>query len=284
MILDFHAHLVGSTADARQTRFNLWNRVLKHMMGVDSVAAFREKIVTDLNSGPVGKAVLCAIENTPLAAGNQEVLAFCRSHPGFLYGVNLNPLSPTIEEETREAVRAGAVLVKLLPSFQKVDPADERCGPFWELMRAYNLPVLVHTGPEHTLAGGPGRFNDPARLETAAQMGVTLVCAHCGCQMMLQERHDLGSWIRLVRRYPNVYGDASGFCGCVRHFWLRRILRDPALASRLVFGTDYPSYPHFFRKNAVNIFAAWVSFFRQAGLSDDFFKRGEHLIRQEEKQ
>lgn len=281
MLIDLHAHLVAQDIRPARMRFNLWNRILQRLLGVSSASEFRTKIVSDFADSPVEKVVLCAIENSSLAAGNAEVKAFCQTHAGFLYGANLNPFSSTLEADVATAVRDGAVLVKLMPSFQRVDPADSRCDAYWQLMRAHQLPVLVHTGPEHTLAGGPARFNDPARLRRAAEMGVTLICAHCGCPMMLHERSGFAAWAELVRAFPNVYGDVSGFCGCVRHWWLRRILRNPQLAARLVFGTDFPSFPHVFRRNETNIFQAWLTFFRSAGCDTAFFTRGAELLKKE---
>lgn len=282
MTVDLHTHLVSSRA-GEGARFNYCNKVVQWRLGVRSVDAFRAKFVADLAEGPADKAVVCAIENSPLVAGNAETLAFCRAHPGFLYGVNLNPLSPTLADDVAQAVRDGAVLVKLHPSFQRIDPADDACQPFWHLMARHHLPVLVHTGHEHALRGGSNRLNDPARLARAAALGVTLVCAHCGCHMMLQERNGIRAWMDLVRTYPNVWGDASAFCGCVRHYWLKRTLADPLLRSRLVFGTDYPAFPYVFKRTSRNVFREWSNFFTAYGCDDAFFSRGAGLVNLEER-
>ena len=57
-----------------------------------------------------------------------------------------------------------------------------------------------------------------------------------------------------------------------------RIVRDPLLRSRILFGTDYPAFVHVFRPNRGNTFAAWMELFRSYGLGDDFFARGAKLI------
>jgi len=282
LIVDFHAHLVAGGVRAGQDGFNLWNRILCRMMRMRDAEEFRRKIVADLAEGPVERCVLCAIENSRLAAGNREVREFCRVHPGFLYGVNLNPLSPTIATEVDEAMRDGAVLVKLMPSFQNFDPADRRCDAFWDLMRVHRLPVLVHTGHEHTLAGGPQRYNAPARLERAAAAGVTLICAHCGCHMLLTERNRVREWAELVRRHANVFGDVSGCVGWVRHYWLRRMLADETLSKRLVFGTDLPSFPGLFQRRNANWFRNWLDFFNDIGCPEGMFHRGAQILNLED--
>ena len=151
-MIDLHTHLVASSADSARAKLNVWNRVLIRIARFGSASDCRERFVRELREGPVEKAVVCAIEGSPLAAGNREVLAFCRATPGFLYGANLNPLSPTIEEEMDVAVSDGAVLLKLMPSFQGIDPASPQCDRYWAAAAARNLPVIVHTGPEHMLA------------------------------------------------------------------------------------------------------------------------------------
>ena len=258
-------------------RFNLWNAILWRKLGVSTYAEFVEKLKCDIEDSSVGKAVLCAVEGSDLAAGNEEVLKICRQDSRFLYGVNLNPLSDSMKEELEVAIGQGAVLVKLLPSWQGIDLSAEACVPFWKMAAERRLPVLVHTGPEHTFRGD-NRLNNPKLLERAADMGVTIICAHCGCSMMLHERSYFGEWAELARKYPNVYGDVSGFSGCVRHWWLSQILRDESLEDKLLFGTDYPSYPYVFRKNQSNIFRGWVDFYESRGLGDAFFNRAEEVL------
>lgn len=284
MTVDLHTHLVSSAADPSRVRLNVWNRALMRIAGFGSAADCRERFVREFRESPVERAVVCAIEGSPLAAGNREVAAFCRDNPGFLYGANIDPRSPGVEDEMDAAVSEGAVLLKLLPSFQGVDPASPQCDRYWVAAAARRLPVIVHTGPEHTLSRGDDSLNSPARLERAAESGATIVCAHCGCQLAsFVERSHFGAWKRLVRRFPNVYGDVSGFSGCVRRFWLGRIVRDPLLRSRIVFGTDFPAFVHVFRPNRGNAFTAWMDLFRSFGLDDAFFARGAGLIRQEDR-
>ncbi|MBP5227920.1 MAG: amidohydrolase family protein [Kiritimatiellae bacterium] len=279
MIIDIHTHLVSATADPAKLRLNVWNRILMRLLRLGTAEELRERFCRDLAEGPVERAVVCAVEHSLIAAGNREVRDFCRENPSFLFGANLNPLSPHVESDIDGAVHDGAVLIKLMPSYQNVDLADPRCDLFWDAVADRKLPVIVHTGPEHSLSRGNGSYNSPARLERAARKGVTLICAHCGCQLVsFVERSQFGAWKRLVRSYENVYGDVSGFGGCVRRFWLRRILRDPLLKSRIVFGTDYPSCVHVFRRNEENPFRAWHAFFKDAGLDNAFFGRGAKLL------
>ncbi len=276
MIIDIHAHLMASSF-APGRHFNLWNAILWRKLGVSTAEEYVKKLMSDLDGSPLDKVILCAVEGSEVAAGNAEVLKLCQRDSRFLYGVNLNPLSPSIKTELETAVAEGAVLVKLLPSWQGVKLDAPECTPFWEMTAKLRLPVLVHTGPEHTFRGD-NRLNTPAYLKTAAELGVTIICAHCGCNMMLHEHSYFREWAELARTYPNVYGDISGFSGCVRHYWLKRILKDETLKNKLLFGTDYPSFPYVFKRNHPNLFTGWLDFYASKGLDDRFFHRATEVL------
>ena len=48
---------------------------------------------------------------------------------------------------------------------------------FYELLAAEGLPLLVHTGNEHTCRPGRNAWNDPALLRHALERGVTVIAA-----------------------------------------------------------------------------------------------------------
>ena len=276
MIIDIHTHLLSPEFLPTNAELNVWNKLLYWKLGINDFASFLNKMVTDLEQSAVDKIVLCAIENAPLAANNQETLTYCRKYKNFLYAPNLDPLSENFKDDIKEAADNHAVLIKILPSFQNVDLASEKCLPFFEELQRYNLPLLVHTGIEHTFKGN-NELNNPLRLENAAKMGLTVICAHCGCPMMLHEKSFFKEWVYLAKKYPNVYGDVSGFSGCVRHLWLSYILKDTALRQKILFGTDYPSFPCLLRKSH-NLFSDWIDFFNKKGCDEDFFSRSGRIL------
>ncbi|MBF0523268.1 MAG: amidohydrolase family protein [Candidatus Omnitrophica bacterium] len=280
MIIDIHTHVINEGFDIKNIKLNFITRLFFKKMRTPTFRDYMDKLTGQLNESEVDKAVLIALEGTPLSAANSKILELCRKNKKFLYGANLDPLAIDIEKQVEQAVENKAVLVKLLPSFQNVNPADEKCIPFYNALKKYNLPLLVHTGMEHTLKTDHQNYNNPALLETAAKMGVVIICAHCGCPMYLHEKSFFQEWVELALRYPNVYGDLSGLGSIVRSFYLRKILKNRKLLEKIIFGTDYPAFPLFlFRKSCPNIFNDWVFFFRQMGFGDVFFNRAESLLR-----
>lgn len=78
------------------------------------------------------------------------------------------------------ALDAGAVAVKWLPSAMNIDPADQRCEPFYARLAARGVPLIVHCGEEKAVPGaGRDALGNPLLLRHAMAAGVTVIAAHC---------------------------------------------------------------------------------------------------------
>ncbi|MBF0595519.1 MAG: amidohydrolase family protein, partial [Candidatus Omnitrophica bacterium] len=255
MIIDIHTHVMHEGFDITKIKLNLMARLFYQRMRTPIFKDYVKKLTLHLDESVVDKAVLISLEGAPLSAGNSTIIELCRTNKSFLYGANLDPLAVDIEAQVEKAVENNAVLVKLLPSFQNINPADEKCIPFYQALKKHRLPLLVHTGIEHTVRTDHQEYNNPALLKTAAELGVVIICAHCGCPMYFHEKSYFQAWVELALQYPNVYGDLSGLGSIVRSFYLKKILKNRRLLEKIVFGTDYPAFPVFlFRKSVSNIF------------------------------
>ena len=146
-------------------------------------------------------------------------------------------------EELERLIEKGACLVKWLPSAQNIQPDHPRCFPFYDLLARHKVPLLSHTGAEHTLKAFPDALSDPRRLVPALERGVTVIAAHCGTSLFLHEKSYFRVWQEMALRHENFYGDISAF-GVITRIWrLGTLLRSPALAAKCVFGSDFPVPP-----------------------------------------
>src|SRR5207302_1555018 len=100
--------------------------------------------------------------NTHLYVTNDYVIDLCRRHRKMLFGASVHPYRTDAVAEVERCVKAGAVLLKWLPIVQDIDPADERCFPFYEALAHYKLPLLSHTGGEKSLPNVNPNVMDPA--------------------------------------------------------------------------------------------------------------------------
>ena len=148
------------------------------------------------------------------------------------------------------------------------------------MLKENNMPLLVHTGIEHTIKGGRQDLNNPTRLELAAKTGVTVIAAHCGTKLNFWEKDYFDSWCKLAEKYENFYGDLSAMILFYRKDYLKKLMKNNFLRSKLVFGSDFPCYPYInLNKNQDNIFDDWYNCFKSFGFEDDIFTRAEKLIK-----
>jgi predicted TIM-barrel fold metal-dependent hydrolase len=200
----------------------------------------------------VGRAVILALDGpvdsrgeldrtkTEIYVPNEFVAAQVARHPNLLFGASVNPYRPDALQRLEWCKAHGAVLVKWLPSIQHVDPADPRLIPFYRKLVELDLPLLTHTGSEHSFTAAEDAYCDPAHLELALQQGVTVIAAHAATTGRYEGEPSLGRLVRLMGTYPTLYADISSLTQLNKHGHLERVLRRPELAGRLVYGTDYP--------------------------------------------
>src|SRR5207237_1699976 len=48
-------------------------------------------------------------------------------------------------------IERGAAAFKCLPNSQNIDPRDKRCEKIFDLLAAKKVPLIAHTGGEHTV-------------------------------------------------------------------------------------------------------------------------------------
>ena len=105
------------------------------------------------------------------------------------------------------------------------------------------LPLLAHTGGEHTLQIINAAYADPRILTQPLECGVTCIAAHCGGRGFVDPEY-FHVFAGMLDRYPNLYGDISAFNIPVRSKHFRAALK----LERIVHGSDYP----------VPVFAHWA--------------------------
>jgi len=182
-------------------------------------------------------------EKTVLHVKNEFVCSVAAEHPDFMFGASIHPYRKDAVEELGRLVKQGACLIKWLPSGQYIQPDDPKCYPFYEALVHYRIPLLSHTGIEHTLGSKRSSYNHPSRLIPALEQGVTVIAAHCGVHLFLHEPSFFRSWASLVEKYDNLYGDLGAFSVMTRIPCLRRIVSNDELRGRILYGSDFPGIP-----------------------------------------
>ena len=262
--IDIHVHMVGNGGGGSGgwLRLKGWHRLLAGFMvrqlGIPPTALegdlekiYGEQLLKLIRGSSLDAVVLLAHERvhgpdgTPrddlgsMFVPNDVVLDLAERHPEFLAGVSIHPARRDALDELERCIAHGAVLMKCLPNCQNIDMSDRRYVPFWQKMAEARLPLLAHTGGEHTVPVVNKRFADPRLLRTPLECGVTVIAAHCGTSSGVFDRDYFDDWVAMLRDFANLYGDISALVSLNR---CRHLLdcRRSEIEPRILHGSDFP--------------------------------------------
>jgi uncharacterized protein len=317
--VDAHVHIVGNGTGGTGCwlRVRGWHRplasiMLRHIglprgsMTGDLDRLYVERLLELVRGSSLGGIVILAQDLVYDAQGrvmegmgsfyvpNDYVLKLAREHPEFLPAVSIHPARPDALEELDRCAAGGAVMMKCLPNCHNIDCNDRRYTKFWERMAAAGLPLLAHTGGEHTLPVVRREYSDPRILTLPLECGVTVIAAHCGTKSGLFDPEYFHVFAEMTRRFPKLYGDTSAFNVPIRGRHVRECLLAP-LVERMIHGSDYPVpvHGHFawvkgyvdwqtFRRweRQPNILERDYQLKRAMGFPEDVFTRIHRLIKE----
>jgi uncharacterized protein len=260
--IDLHVHVLGNGLAGTGCRVQRvwWQepfvRIMARSIGVkvdlgspQLDAAYVERLRLWMEESSLAAVVLLACDDvhqedgmarpdlSPIYVPNEYVLELARREPRFLPGISIHPARKDALDWLEAGVEAGAVLLKLLPCVQMVDPALERYRSFWKRMAELRLPLLAHTGGEFSLPTYRPDLCDPVCLRPVLEQGVTVIAAHCGAPALPWQRDFSDDFSGLRHRYPNLYGDISALSQPVHFQTLAKVRENP---ERILYGSDYP--------------------------------------------
>ncbi|HZJ37724.1 MAG TPA: amidohydrolase family protein [Chthoniobacterales bacterium] len=262
--IDSHVHMVGNgfAGSSGWLRLNGWYRWLAGFMlrqlGVSATALegdlegiYAEHLVKLIRESSMDSVVLLSHERVHDSDGtpredlgsmfvpNDVVLGLAKNFPEFLAGVSIHPARTDALEELERCIEAGAVLMKCLPNCQNIDFSEKRFQRFWERMAETRLPLLAHTGGEHTVPVVNAALADPRLLRFPLECGVTVIAAHCGTRSGAFDPDYFDIWVGMLRDFPNLYGDISAMVSLNRCGHLHDCLGEE-IAPRILHGSDFP--------------------------------------------
>lgn len=270
--IDLHIHLAGIGAppasrdggchqgcfvSPRMTR-TITYHALRRLLGatqtdpIEATRAFADRLVELLEqSQELDYAAVFAMDGVYDAGGlilpkeshlyvpNSYVFEVCRRSPKLLPVISINPQR---QDALDELAKWGptAVAMKWLGPLQKFDPESPAHDRFYDALKELALPVIAHSGCEHTFPGMAQRLGNPMLYERLVKRGVPVIFSHCGTGSFMAPAHDYSAeFITLLERYDNVYGDTSAFCSLVRRNQVRRFAADRYI-ERIWHGSDWP--------------------------------------------
>lgn len=172
---------------------------------------------------------------------------------GYCLGVQSELITPDKVEKTALEFEhylkkevSHCVGIKLYPGYNAVYVNDKRHWPLFELAKAYDVPVVIHTG-DTSWARAHLKYSHPLTVDDAAAdfPETSFVIAHCGCPWFLDA-------CEVTAKNANVSIDMSGLiAGRPKPFQLyednaglfrmmRTALNYMGDYSRVMYGSDWP--------------------------------------------
>jgi uncharacterized protein len=282
-VVDYHTHIAGIGTNETHNLVNPKMRSWKHPFhrlkfavylsgaGVEDIAQadaeFAARLVRLIEHiEGHGKYRLLAFDKnyngdgtvnlakTEFYVPNEYVFALAAAHPDLFEPViSVNPYRPDALAELAKWAARGGRMVKWLPNAMGIDPADEKCDPFYQQMKELGLVLLSHGGEEKAVeAEEDQRWGNPLLLRRPLEQGVKIIVAHCaglGTNEDLDDPHrrrlpNFDLFMRLMddKRYEGlVFGDISAMTQFNRiGAPLSTVIARADLHERLVNGSDYP--------------------------------------------
>ncbi len=174
-VIDIHIH-IGGTGDTgsgcRMSHEFIFSFAFAAMLITLKVTPFelgdekmKEVILNAVNaSTKIDCAVLLALDGvykngryveseSHLVTPNDYIIQIAKDNPRVLFGASVHPYRKKKEmlAETKRCVDHGAVLFKWIPSSQQIDPRDDRCLPFYEILAKEEDPKLCYAHLSKTL-------------------------------------------------------------------------------------------------------------------------------------
>lgn len=318
MIVDVHVHIAGTAEGGNGNSISshfersMAFKYFAKRLGISSSSkprrewdsAIHTKFIDCLNESSIDRAVVLAFDkayhmdgrcdeaHTLFTVDNDYVANLATTHAKALFGASIHPYRKDAVAELERLAQRGACLVKWLPGAQNIEADHGKCIPFYEALAHYGIPLLCHTGGEHTLKAFPDHLNDPRRLIPALRCGVKVIAAHCGTSLFLHEKSYFHEWKKMALGYENFYGDISAF-GLITRTWpLHELAKNSELAAKLVYGSDFPatiipwSFWSMIRwrrivelQQIANPLDKTLETLRGTGLPEAVFHRAENLLR-----
>jgi uncharacterized protein len=264
MKIDCHVHIVGNGSSGSgcwirspARHWPLQALMVRHIglpvsaLKGDLDRLYVGKLLEWISSSSLDTAIILAQEKVYDDQGNVRedrglayvpngyVLELARRHSEFLPAVSIHPARPDAMDELEQCIAQGAVMMKCLPNCQNIDCRDRRFTKFWERMAEAGMPLLAHTGGEHTLEIVRPDLADPRTLEWPLQCGVTVIAAHSGSKSGISDPEYFHHFAEMALKHPRFYGDNSAFNIPIRSRVIPKCVQDP-LARKILHGSDYP--------------------------------------------
>ncbi len=195
-------------------------------------------ILEEMDRMGINSSFVLAIDFLALSTNSEQILNSIASHEEgkkrLVSFISLHPLMKDKEQRLKDFVRLGAKGIKLHPQIQLFKPTHKGAYEIYELAKAYQLPIIFHTGLSPISPKWQKRFVEPFYFKK--------VCSDFPENIFILG-HSGGAFdhieaMQLSKRYKHVYLELSGQPPQV----IQEMINKNGY-EKMLFGSDWPYYP-----------------------------------------
>ena len=259
---------------------------IKKAKRIDKVVLLALDKVYDSQGIPLHEDTMVYISNKCLADLKEDYKNQYNKDK-ILVGCSVHPFNPNWEEELDKCItQYGAVLCKWMPSSQQINPESYRFDDFYKKLAKHNLPLLYHTGPEHSIPCSNkdyNKYNNPKFMVDALKAGVTVIAAHCALPYFgpFESTKDFEDLCELFKQRDEkdwkLYADLSALCTGLRNPFIEDV-KSKIKPEYLIYGSDFPIPTSEFSYNAGRDLISKLKIFFMAISMKNLINKSHYLI------
>lgn len=275
--VDFHTHLLNPNVSFSRLYDKIAISLFAKKLGVDKnelinrkYDAFVEAFINNIkNSKHIKKSVILPVDakidnigneihrDKTVCSSNEDVYDEYKKYPNEIIPFfSINPNRKDALDLIDKYATLGFKGAKFLQNYWDIDINDKRYIPYFEKIKSYDLPIIIHSGSEYAISSNP-KYEKIEVANQAIDIGCKVVLAHFGVDIVMENRikylhnnlsfkndkfgEDYFKTLEYLEKHENVYADLSAIIALFR----TKIVGDLAknqkhIHHKLLFGTDYP--------------------------------------------
>lgn len=275
--IDFHAHLLNPNVSFSRVYDKVAISLFAKKLGVQKedllnrkYEAFVEAFINNIRTSKyVTKSVVLPVDakidskgreisrDKTVCSSNEDVLNEYKKYPNEVipfFSVNPNRVDALdlIDKYAQEGFKGA----KFLQNYWDIDINDEKYIPYFQKIKSYDLPIIIHTGSEHAIESNP-MYEKVEVANMAIEIGCKVVLAHFGVNTIMEHNlmkflnnfsfdnkkfgDDYFKTIEYLEKNENVYADLSAMVLNFRAKIIEDLAKNQSqIHDKLLFGTDYP--------------------------------------------
>ncbi|MCG3659636.1 amidohydrolase family protein [Aliarcobacter butzleri] len=275
--IDFHSHLLNPNVSFSRLYDKVAISLFAKKLGVDKnelinrkYDAFVESFINNIKTSKhIKKSVILPVDSKidikgdeihrdkTVCSSNEDVYKEYQKYPNEIIPFfSINPNRKDALDLIDKYASLGFKGAKFLQNYWDIDINDKKYSKYFEKIKSYNLPIIIHSGSEYAISSN-SKYEKIEVANQAIEIGCKVVLAHFGVNIIMENRlkyfhnnlsfknnrfgDDYFKTLEYLEKHENVYADLSAVIALFR----TKIVEDLAknqkqIHHKLLFGTDYP--------------------------------------------